>query len=401
MESQPTRLKQRLNNLDTIRGIAVLGILIMNIQAFSMVQAAYSNPTSFGDLSGVNFWIYYFSHIFADQKFMTIFSILFGAGIVLMSNNIENRGGDAKRIHCRRMYLLAGVGLLHLFFIWWGDILFAYAIAGLIVFNSKDKAPKVLLKKGLIHLAVCSIILVLLGLAISSLEGDDLKDIMQVWAPTSEEIASEIAEYKQSWLEQSGYRLSMALEMLGSLLFYIFRITGLMYLGMALFKLGFYGDSFKDSRLKLHAVISLAVGLTVTIIGSFKNFNANWHIDGMFLTLQYGYWGSVAIAYGYLCLLVLFCRTNTANYLKKLLANVGKMALTNYLLQSIICSVVFYGWGLGLFGELERYQQLLVVFGVWALLIIFSNIWMNYFRFGLFEWMWRSLTYNRLQPLKA
>ena len=123
----PMALQSRLVNIDIIRGIALLGILLMNIQAFSMNFSAYSNPTSFGDLTGVNFYVYYLSHVFADQKFMTIFSILFGVGIVLMAENIEKKGGNPTKIHYKRMFILAIFGLLHAYLLWFGDILFPYA----------------------------------------------------------------------------------------------------------------------------------------------------------------------------------------------------------------------------------------------------------------------------------
>ena len=109
----PTLGKERIQSLDILRGIAILGILIMNIQSFAMPSSAYLNPASFGDLEGINYWVWVISHVFADQKFMTIFSILFGAGIVLVTQKAEQREGKSAKLHYKRTFWLLVIGLLH------------------------------------------------------------------------------------------------------------------------------------------------------------------------------------------------------------------------------------------------------------------------------------------------
>jgi uncharacterized protein len=126
---------QRLESLDVLRGFAVLGILIMNIQSFSMVDAAYTNPSAFGDLTGVNRWVWLLSHVFADQKFMSLFSLLFGAGIALMAHRLQAQGQSAAWLHYRRMFWLLLFGLGHAYLFWHGDILFTYALAGSVAFH--------------------------------------------------------------------------------------------------------------------------------------------------------------------------------------------------------------------------------------------------------------------------
>ena len=398
--SHPISANDRLETLDVIRGVAVLGILIMNIQSFAMVQAAYANPMAYGDLTGINFWIYYLSHLFADQKFMTIFSMLFGAGIVLMATNIERRGEDAKNIHRRRMIILAAVGLLHSLLLWWGDILFTYAICGLIAYGGRHKTPKQLFIRAFVLIAICSLLMLGIGAAISTMSAEEMTDFMMLWAPSPEEIQAETQNIQMGWIEQFPHRIALSLEMMEGIIIYIFRVVGLMYLGMALFKCQFFTKQISALFLGITGLIAFAFGLTMTVYGNALNFDNQWQIDGMFTLSQFNYWASILMAYAYMCILNVLCRSAKGASVKKALANVGKMALTNYLSQTIICSVVFYGWGLGLFGELARAQQFMVVMAVWASLITFSWFWMSKFRFGPFEWLWRSLTYRQKQSLK-
>ena len=398
--AEPMALQSRLLNIDIIRGIALLGILLMNIQAFSMNFSAYSNPTSFGDLNGINFYVYYFSHLFADQKFMTIFSILFGVGIVLMAENIEKKGGNPSKVHYKRMLILAVFGLLHAYLLWFGDILFPYALAGMIAYTARKKPVKFLFMTAFLSIGFCSVVMFLTSFAIPLMEEADIQNLLAVWAPTQEMIDKDILVNQASWLGQMEHRNFMASKMQTNVLFYMFRIVGLMMIGMALFKLDFFGERFSNKRLTISAVIALALGLVLIITGNQANFDSGWGLDSMMSGIQSNYWGSILMAYSYMSLLIVFCRSSALMKLKGLLANVGKMALTNYLSHTLICGFIFYGWGLGFYGSFERSDMLLVVIGIWIFQLFFSNFWMSHFRFGPFEWLWRSMTYGKFQPLK-
>jgi uncharacterized protein len=398
--AEPMALQSRLLNIDIIRGIALLGILLMNIQAFSMNFSAYSNPTSFGDLSGINFYVYYFSHIFADQKFMTIFSVLFGVGIVLMAENIERKGGNPGKVHYKRMFILAMFGLLHAYLLWFGDILFPYALAGMIAYTARKKSVKFLLITGFLSIGFCSLVMFLISLAIPMMEEADLQNMIAIWTPTQEMIDKDILVNQASWLGQMEHRNFMASKMQSNVLFYMFRIVGLMMIGMALFKLDFFGKRFSNKSLVISAVITLALGLVLVITGNQANFDSGWGLDSMLSGIQPNYWGSILMAFSYMSLLVVFCRSSALIKLKSLLANVGKMALTNYLSHTLICGFIFYGWGLGFYGSFDRSDMLLVVVGIWVFQLFFSSFWMARFQFGPFEWLWRSMTYGKRQPLK-
>jgi uncharacterized protein len=398
--AEPMALKSRLMNIDIIRGIALLGILLMNIQAFSMNFSAYSNPTSFGDLTGINFTVYYFSHLFADQKFMTIFSILFGVGIVLMAENIEKKGGNPTKVHYKRMFILALFGILHAYLLWFGDILFPYALAGMIAYTARKKSVRFLLITAFLSIGFCSLLMYIISFAIPYMEAADLQNLLAMWAPTQEMIDKDILVNQASWLGQMEHRNFMASKMQTNVLFYLFRIVGLMMIGMAFFKLDFFGNRFSSKSLAISAVITLALGLLLIITGNQANFDSGWQIDSMMAGIQPNYWGSILMAYSYMSLLVVFCRSSALMKLKSLLANVGKMALTNYLSHTLICGFIFYGWGLGFYGSFERSEMFLVVIGVWLFQLFFSSFWMARFQFGPFEWLWRSMTYGKRQPLK-
>lgn len=396
--AKPTIQNQRLVNLDIIRGVAVLGILLMNIQAFAMIFSAYSNPTSYGDLTGINYWVYYLCHLFADQKFMAIFSVLFGVGLALMADNIASTQGKSNAIHYKRMCFLGLFGLLHAYFLWFGDILFAYAVSGTLVFAARNKSIKYLLVLAFFLLIACSLIMLLIGMTIPHWQVEDLNEVKAIWSPTAELIAKEQTANLGSWLEQASQRYRMAIEMQQSIVFYMPRIMGLMLIGMALFKLDFFSAKYTSKTLILHGVFAVLAAVFIIVLGIDYNFAVNWGLEAMFIGIHYNYWGSLLMAYGYLCLLIVFSRANSAKWLNSAFANVGRMALTNYLMQSILCGFIFYGWGLGLFGSTDRWLQFIIVLAIWFWQLLFSTWWMDRFQFGPFEWLWRSMTYAKIQP---
>jgi uncharacterized protein len=179
------------------------------------------------------------------------------------------------------------------------------------------------------------------------------------------------------------------------------RVCGLMLIGMALFKTGVLSAA-RSSRLYAGMVaIGYGVGLPLVIAGGAKNFAAGWDFDySMFYGTQWNYWGSIFVAAGHVGVVMLVCKSGMFGGLKRLLAAFGRMALTNYLMQTVICTTIFYGHGFGLFGSVERWQQILFVVAIWIVQLIYSPLWLRKYRFGPAEWVWRSLTYGRRQPMR-
>ena len=226
---RPTRRRERIPSLDLLRGFALLGILIINIQVFSMISAAYLNPTAYGDLSGVNGWVYILSHVLADQKFMTLFTILYGAGIVLMTSRAEACGTSSAGIHYRRTFILLVIGLLHAYLLWAGDVLVSYALCALAVFPFRKLSPKTLLTLGLCSVLIASLIFLFTGLSLGYIPPDAIAGMMDNWKPSAELVQEEVTTYRSGWLKQMEDRVDTALffQTKGFLLWGFWRILGL------------------------------------------------------------------------------------------------------------------------------------------------------------------------------
>lgn len=404
INTSSTMETERIASLDVLRGFAVLGILLMNIQSFSMPSTAYINPTTYGDLSGINCWAWIFSHLLADTKFMSIFSMLFGAGVCLFADRALAKTGKSTFIHYRRLFWLLIFGLLHAYFIWHGDILVAYALCGSLVYLFRNRQPKTLLLLGLMFMSVASLYYFFVGFSLPHLPPDAIADISKSWQPAAETIAKEISNFQGGWSEQNLSRFSEAvfLETFVFAINIFWRATGMMLLGMALYKWGVMNASRDKQFYQKLVVICGVVGLLLVAFGIQQNFANRWSLEySFFLGTQYNYWGSVLVALAYIGMIMLMVKINFLKGLQARLAAVGRMAFTNYILQSVICTFIMYGHGLGYFGEVERWQQLMIVSGVWALQLFYSPIWLKHYRFGPLEWCWRVLTYMKRQPFKT
>jgi uncharacterized protein len=400
--SVPTADVERIISMDVLRGFALLGILLMNIQSFAMVDAAYANPTATGELQGGDYWAWLLTHLFADQKFMTIFSMLFGAGIAMMAARQQANGRSPAALHYRRMGWLMVIGLLHAYLLWDGDILVTYAICGAGVFVLRKLPCWLLMVLGMLSLCVPSAILSLCGLVMPYLPEEAVQPIKEEWSPSADRIEQETAIFRGSWAEQLPRRAQMAFytEVFGLLFYIAWRVGGLMLIGMALFRWGVWTGKRSSVFYASLIAAGLLLGLPLVGFGVHQNFAANWSVQySLFLGSQYNYWGSLLVSGGYVGLVMTVCRFGRLDKLLWPLAAVGQMALTNYLLQSIICTTIFYGHGLGQFERFSRVDQLLTVAAIWTFQLATSPLWLRYFRFGPFEWLWRSLSYGRLQPM--
>ncbi|MCH9647105.1 MAG: DUF418 domain-containing protein [Deltaproteobacteria bacterium] len=399
----PVRKADRFGSLDVLRGLAILGILVMNIQSFSMPMSAYTNPSAYGDLTGGNLWVWLLSYIFTMEKFMTLFSILFGAGIVLMTSRAEARGGKPAKWHYRRMLWLMVIGFLHAHLLWYGDILFTYGVCALLVYFLRKKSPKTLLIVGIAVFSVASLLAIMAGVTLPSWPEVQIDEMTRSWNPEQYILQDEVDNYRGGWWRQMDTRTLAALMLqTGALLMFVFwKSSGLMLIGMALFKWGILtAQASKKVYLSLMAV-GFGVGFPLVIWGALQHLEHGFAFEySMFLGSQPNYWGSALVCLGYISATVLVYLSGRLKGVMDRLAAVGRMAFTNYLMQTVICTSLFYGHGLGLFGQVERKEQILFVMAIWAFQLWLSPIWLRRFRFGPAEWLWRSLTYRRLQPMK-
>ncbi|MFH1765966.1 MAG: DUF418 domain-containing protein [Gemmatimonadota bacterium] len=368
-----------------------------------MIGAAYFNPTAYGDLTGLNHLVWLLSHLLADMKFMSIFSMLFGAGIVLMAERLEAKGRKPAAVHYRRTLILLLFGIAHAWLIWTGDILYSYAVCALLVYLFRKKQPKTLIILGVASIAVASALSLMGQFTMPMWPEESLAGVAKFWAPLQEQVVAELEAYRGGWGAQNQHRFMMALQMqTGSFLFNIsWRAGGLMLVGMGLYKLGVFSAALPARTYKKMILAGLIVGFPLIIAGVWYHEATDWALEVGFLGgMQFNYWGSLLVALGWVGVVMLFCQGWSGSRLYRSLAATGQMALSNYLMQTLICTTLFYGHGFGLYGRVERTGQILIVFAVWAVQLLWSPWWMARFRFGPFEWLWRSLTYWRLQPMR-
>ncbi len=396
-------IQKRIVSLDILRGVAVLGILVMNIQSFSMPTAAYINPTAYGDLNGLNRWIWILSHLLASQKFMSIFSMLFGAGVLIFTENATAKGLNSALLHYRRMAWLLVFGLLHGYLLWYGDILFTYGLCGMLLFVFRKLPPKQLIWIGLGFFLVPMVLDSLFAFTIPYWPEESLSSTMQSWRPKEAYLQHTLNAYRGGWMEQMEQRVPGYLFMQTGLFFMqtFWRATAMMLLGLALFKWQVLSAGRSAGWYLRLTLGGLMMGTLISTTGVVLNFRIQWSMDySMFLGKQFNYVGSVLTALGYVGLVMLVVKSSSFLKIKNTFAAVGRMAFSNYILMTLICTFLFYGHGLGLFGHVDRKFQALMVLGIWLVILIISPLWLRSFRYGPLEWLWRRLTYGKWPLLK-
>jgi uncharacterized protein len=382
------QLRPRLLALDVLRGVAVLGILLMNIGSFAMPDIAYVNPRAWGEMGGLNGLVQQLTQVFASGKFISIFALLFGAGIAL-----QTRHGLRLATHLRRMAALFVIGLAHAYLLWHGDILVTYALLGVCVFGLRRMRPR-----ALVGFAAT---LYALGLLLNSveavgvmLEPPGVRDsIRQQFAPPPEGLQREIAVFRGTWLEQMPLRATRAFESETTVLviYSVPYVGGLMLLGMAVVKAGVLERELAGRRWVGIAVAGCGVGWTIELIAlGLDRLTAR---DPLFTVLVWSLLNRLAMpptAIGYAA--IVFGAVASAKARRWLwpLAAVGRTALTCYLLETVLCTTLFYGHGLGWFGRVERVQQLGVVIVIWIGLLVIAPLWLRAFKQGPMEWLWRA-----------
>lgn len=425
---------ERVHAVDALRGFALLGILMMNITAFGLPSEAYVNPMApalegyVGPFDGLTKGVWLGIHLLFDLKMMTIFSMLFGAGLVLLGGRAEARGTRSfAGVYYRRLLWLFVIGMLHAYFIWYGDILVAYALCGLLLYPLR--------RLRLAWLIGIGAVVMLIGLGIWSGLGFSLAlfrdQTMQVQAivdqggtpseeqagmlkgwnetkqglyPTAEEIVREVEQMRGPWWENIKHNAKETAFMQTGLfvLMTSWRVLGCMLVGMGLMKAGVFSAARSTRFYVVMALVGYGLGLPLVAWGArgliehrfdfIYIFQMGWHAN---------YVGSVLVALGHVGALMLIIKSGVLSWITARLAAVGRMALTNYLMQSILCTFIFWGWGLGMFAKWALPQMVLVVLGVWIVQLAWSPWWLARFRFGPAEWLWRSLTYGKRQAMRA
>ena len=398
----PTLGQERIHAIDVLRGVAVLGILILNIRIFAQPAASYFNPTVAGVSSDLDAWVFWIVQLVGDQKFMTIFSMLFGAGVVLMADRVIAKGGSAVGLHYRRMGWLLVIGLLHAYLVWYGDILVSYALCGMLVFPLRKVRPALQTVLGCVLLLFGASLWALMGWSMHFMPPEELAAIQaELITPTARMLQDEAAINLGTWLDQLPVRAGESAQMQTFIFlsFMLWRVCGLMLIGMALYRWGVFSAARSSGWYCTWIVLGPVVGLALTAWTMSLNEAAEWNsIDVLFLNSVPAYLGSVFTAMGWVGLVMVLSRA--AGPVSRALAAAGRMALTNYIAQSLLCSVIFYGWGLGMYGMLSYAEQWVVILAIWVLELCWSCWWLRQFAYGPLEWAWRSLVLGAMQPMR-
>ncbi len=435
--AQPVQESERIATLDVLRGFAILGIFIPNIFFFAMPLTASIDSSTLPDEGLASTIAWAFMKIFAEFKFVSLFSLLFGVGMIVQMNRARARGAAFGRIYLRRLVLLAGLGLFHALFIWYGDILFAYAVIGFVVFSLRGLPARTLLFCGLGSL-ILSLILAAgclgLGAVASGMEmeqravqveedhedaraqdpssagaEDDRWDrfIDALSSATGQPGDPNLAEAERVAYGEGPFVAALLIRSVTWLFIitfsvlsgFTFRIFGMFLLGAALMKFGFFTEQFASTHRKL-LLIALPLGLLLEFtafgLAAATGFQNAMVVTGSEVLHQFA---SIFVCFGYLGAIAVIVRAGVLGWLQRGLAAVGRTALSNYLAQSVVVTGIMYWWGFGLFDHFSRAELLGLVAIVFCVQVSLSVLWLRFFRFGPVEWLWRSLTYLRPQPL--
>lgn len=397
--------KKRNENLDAVRGFALLGILIINVQVFAMPGAAYHNPTAV-EHTALDGWIWSLNHIFADQKFMAIFSMLFGAGAAIFMDNASARGARPGPLFLRRLVWLLAFGLIHAYAIWHGDILVTYAICGLGLIFARRLSERTLWRAGWGMLIAGALISAGTGLLLPFFDAAEMAEVFALWQPSAAELARETAAFRGDWTTQMPVRAEQAFFVQTAVLtsWSWWRVTGLMLLGMSLHRSGFFesagergdAEAANHSRRRSRRYwIALPIGLALSAIGLYMNELYDWRLEySMFAGSLWNYFGSVLTAIGYMGVLLFVLRSGFGEIIRGPFAQIGRTAFSGYIFQSLAGTLIFYGHGMGAFAMLSRLEQWGVVLLIWAAQMALTRFWLSRFSQGPLEALWRRLTYG-------
>ena len=402
----------RIATLDVIRGFAVCGILIMNIVSMGEPGYAYVDPNYYGGAHGADLAAWALAYVVADGKMRALFTMLFGASLLLITDAAEDRTPGPARTHYSRMVWLLVFGMLHAWFVWYGDILVEYAICGAIAFVGRKWPVRALLFAAaclIAYDAIQSLIAwrdmnVLHALAAGpNPPADAVREwhkVLDAVVPSQAVIGRELALYRGGIVDAFHARAPMtALFQFTFLPTWVPGTLGFVFLGMALYRLGFWSGGWTGRAYGWviaggGAAVLLYVPLVAAILA--HGFDPAFLplADACTLMLR------PVLALAYAALLILAVEAGAGRWLTTRLAAAGRMAFSNYLGTSLIVTTLFYGYGLGLFGHLARTELYVVVAGQWLLILGWSKPWLAQFRYGPFEWLWRSLARARLQPMR-
>jgi uncharacterized protein len=426
----PVSDKERLKIIDALRGVALLGILLMNIPGFAMPD--YFSESFKSDPTNVNFWVSAVISVGFEGKMRALFGMIFGAGVLLFVSKKEQAGRSVTGLFYRRMFWLIVFGLIHAHLILWiGDILYLYGFCGMLVYLCRKVKP-IYLVLGVPLVAVFDftagtlfyqhirdkrIAYVQAGAVaaenkpLTEAQNDALarwRELEKTFIPNREDARENTRKMKSDYATVASRLRPLAWKIETLFLpIEIWDSLALMLLGLALYQWGFLSGQWSNRDYAKVAAIGYGIGLPLAMYSFYHSYLYSPNLEASLRRLELVPIEWVRLIYpfqrillvmAHVAALILLYKAKYAQALFRRLEAVGQMALTNYIMHSVICTLFFFGYGLNYYAELEYYQIYFVVFAVWIVQLIVSPPWLRYFRFGPLEWVWRSLTYWKLQP---
>jgi uncharacterized protein len=428
----PVADEQRIRLVDALRGVAVLGILMMNIPIFAMPE--YFSESFRSDPGNVNFWVNAVVTVFFEGKMRALFGMLFGAGVLLFVTKKERAGASVTGRYYQRMGWLIFFGLLHAHVVLWlGDILYLYGVCGLLVYLFRNVNPRYLVlgvplvavldftSGTLFYRQIREARIGYVDAKASEAAGRPLTDAqtaaLSAWRdielsliPNRDDVKENTRKMKSDYATVASHVRPQAFRFETMFLpIMLWDSLALMLLGLALYRWGFLTGTWADRDYWRVLAVGYGLGLPLVIFSFYHGYRVSPNLDAslaLMLTTPVPWTNAIypvqriLLVMAHASALILMYKAGVFEGLFRRLEAVGQMAMTNYVTQSIICTLVFFGYGLNWFAELEFYQLFFVVGTIWALQILVSPVWLRAFHFGPFEWLWRSLTYRRLQPFR-
>jgi len=408
----PVLEKDRIATLDVLRGFAILGIFLVNLQffAYPMMAGVMPDHAAMGPLDELA-WA--FVKTFCEMKFVSMFSMLFGAGMVVLYTRTQARGGSFVPLYLRRLVILLGFGAIHAFGFWYGDILLIYAGLGVFLLLMRNLSAKTLAIIGVILLVVDFVV-------VTGCSGLNMLSMQQAVPAGAEEPlfgweaiqSAQFNPFHEDWLaaEEAAYKngpyadalvfrsITWVMMVVFSLFGFMQRVFGMFLIGAALMKAGVFAPAGKGTaaRLALLVIPGLLLELTATAVLWKAHGAVDWR---MIPATAMHDLGATCLSLGYVGVIATICAGGAPTLLRPI-ASVGRMALTCYLGETLIATFVMYHWGLGRFGDFSRAELIVFALVVYAVLMVFATVWLKAFRMGPLEWVWRSLTYLHPQSLR-
>lgn len=408
----PAEAQSRFVTLDIVRGVAVMGILAMNIVAFAMPLPAYFSPLAATARDALDGVVYALNFIFIDGKMRGLFSFLFGASLLLVIERARTAGASGAAVTYRRLFWLLVFGCIHFYLIWFGDILISYALTGMVAFLFRNQSVRALLVWGGILILLQTLVMAgsaqqAHALAAAASAPDASVAAIAEWErfagdfkATPERLREVTALHLGPWVGLVREQLmDRTTEPLFFALLFGPETLAYMLFGMAALKSGYLTGDWPDAAYRKVAIACLAVGIPVYAAIAWMLFSDGFTVPGLFtwyMTATTPFRPLMIVAYAALIILA----TRKGGWLVERVAAAGRAAFSNYLGTSIVMTFVFYGWGLGYYGSFSRAELWLIVIAMWALMLAWSKPWLDRFAYGPLEWLWRSLSRLELQPMR-